>query len=287
MTLTGVRRQGQVAPYACFPYGAVALIAVDFGYTDSHHAHDTYVCLMTSLPLYKEVRDQIVESLVHSEWQPGELLPSEKELAKRFAVAISTIRAAIGELVSANILVRKQGKGTFVAHHSDRGSRYRFFNVMRNGGGKEPFVRTLLSIKREKANGEALRAFEFPAGRSAEVFRVRMKLNCRGPAFAVADGVVPAHLFPNLDRDGIPDGNTSLYAMYQERFGVNIVRVAEELYAVKASAWVAKALSMPTGEPLLEVRRTGYTFNEVAVEQRTTWIHTQDYHYVVTQGAQG
>lgn len=243
---------------------------------------------MTAMPLYKEVRDQIVESLVGAEWQPGELLPSEKQLAQRFSVAISTIRAAIGELVASKILVRKQGKGTFVAHHSDRGSRYRFFNVVNNNGGKEPFDRMLLSITKEKADANALRIFQLPANqRGGDVHRMRIKLSARGPAFAVAEIAVPAHLFPNLDASGVPDGDESLYALYQEKYGVNIIRVVEKIFAVKASASVVKTLSLTAGEPVLEVRRIGYTFNDVAVEQRTTWIHTKHYHYLVTQGASG
>ncbi len=243
---------------------------------------------MPATPLYKEVRDQIVESLVRSEWQPGELLPSERELAKRFSVAISTIRAAIGELVASDILVRQQGKGTFVAHHSDRASRYRFFNVVRNNGDKEPFQRKLLSLRKEKADPQAIRAFGLEAPRrGGDIFRMRIKLSAHGPAFAVADVAVPVHLFPNLDVDGIPDGGESLYALYQEKYGVNIIRVVEDLYAVPSSVSVAKALSLAPGAPVLEVRRTAFTFNDVAVEQRITWINTADYHYLVAHGAQG
>jgi len=244
--------------------------------------------MLNNVPLYKEVRDQIVRSLVRSEWQPGDVLPSEKELAKRFSVAISTIRAAVGELVAANILVRKQGKGTFVAHHNNPTQLYRFFNVVRNHGGKEPFMRKLLSMVKERADHEAIRVFGLTnARRGGDIYRIRIRLSAHGPAFAIADVVLPVHLFPNLKEEHIPDGPQGLYAVYQEKYGVNIVRVVEELFAVGASARVARALSLDPGEPLLEVRRTGYTFNDVAVEQRTTWIHTSNYHYHVTQGATG
>ena len=244
---------------------------------------------MTSTPLYREVRDQIVQSLVRSEWQPGEPLPSEKELAKRYFVAISTVRAAIGDLVDSDVLVRKQGKGTFVNQHNFRGSRYRFFNVVPNRGAKEPFNRKLISIRKEKADAEAIRTFGLHTTRSGggDMYRMRIKLSARGQAFAVADVVVPIHLFKNLDVNGIPNGDESLYTLYQQKYGVNIIRVVEQLYAVKASSSVAKALSLLPDEPVLEVRRIGYTFYDVAVEQRTTWIQTRDYHYLVTQGAPG
>ncbi len=177
---------------------------------------------MPGIPLYKEVRDQIVQSLVKSEWQPGDPIPSEKELSKRYAVAISTVRAAISELVASDILIRKQGKGTFVAHHSSKGSHYRFFNVVRNNGGKKAFNRRLLSIRKEKADADAIRTFGLrPARRGGDVYRMRIKLSTDGPPFAYAEVVLPVHLFPTLEDDGIPDGPESLYALYQERYGVN------------------------------------------------------------------
>ena len=242
---------------------------------------------MPTLPLYKEIRDQLVESLVRQQWRPGEVLPSEKDLAKQFSVAVSTIRSAIAELVDANILVRKQGKGTYVTHHGVRGGRYRFFNVVNASGVKEPFYRTLISIKVEKAGVDALRVFEFPKStRQPEVYRIRFKLSGEGPPFSMAEVILPCHFFRDLEREAIVDGDESLYALYQQRFGVNIVQVVEHLFAVKAPALVARALSLPADEPVLEIRRTGYTYNNVAVEQRTTWIHTSDFHYFVTQGAQ-
>jgi GntR family transcriptional regulator len=167
-----------------------------------------------------------------------------------------------------------------------RGGRYRFFNVVNANGAKESFRRTLISVKVEKAGTDALRLFEFPQGtRQPDVYRIRFKLGSTGPAFSVAEVVLPWHLFPNLERETILDGDESLYALYQERFGVNIVQVVEHVFAVKAPAQVARALSLPADEPVLEIRRTGFTYNNVAVEQRTTWIHTRDFHYFVTQGA--
>jgi GntR family transcriptional regulator len=117
--------------------------------------------------------------------------------------------------------------------------------------------------------------FELPRGRSRDVHRVRLRLRARGIAFAFAEATLPTHLFPDLDNDALPDGDVSLYAIYQARYGVNIIRVVEDLYAVRATATVARALGLAGGEPVLEVRRVAYTFNDAAVERRTTWIHTR------------
>src|SRR5690349_8982230 len=65
-------------------------------------------------PLYKQVRASLVDSLCRGEWKPGDALPNERSLAERYGVGVATIRAAIGELAAMHVLVRRQGKGTFV-----------------------------------------------------------------------------------------------------------------------------------------------------------------------------
>ena len=68
----------------------------------------------TFSPLYKQIRSLIVQALEAGDWQPGQAIPSEQELALRFGVSQGTVRKAVDELAAENILVRKQGKGTFV-----------------------------------------------------------------------------------------------------------------------------------------------------------------------------
>lgn len=70
-------------------------------------------------PLYKEVKLRLTRGLAAGEWKPGEAIPSEARLAERFNVSIGTIRKAIDELVAERILVRQQGRGTFVASHTE------------------------------------------------------------------------------------------------------------------------------------------------------------------------
>jgi len=243
---------------------------------------------MPSQPLYKQVKDEIVENLVRNEWRPGEMLPSEKQLAARFNVGVSTIRAAVGELATSGVLVRTQGKGTYVAHHSERGNAYRFFNVVCNDGRREPFHRELLSMRKERADVKTAARLQISTDRRApDIYRLRIKLSATYPAFACAEIVVPAKLFLGIDTKAVPDGPTSLYGLYQARYGVNIIRVEEEVFAVRAAASVARTLGIKPSEPVLQIERLAFTFNEVPVELRTTWVHTRHYHYRIVQGALG
>ena len=129
---------------------------------------------MPSQPLYKQVKDQIVESLIRNEWRPGKMIPSEKPLAARYEVGISTVRAATGELAASGVLIRARGKGTYVAHHSARDNTYRFFNVVRNNGDKEPFYRERLSLRKERADVNTAARLRFPHGRrSPQIYRLK------------------------------------------------------------------------------------------------------------------
>ncbi|TAG76860.1 MAG: GntR family transcriptional regulator, partial [Burkholderiales bacterium] len=66
-------------------------------------------------PLYKGVQRALLDQLSSGALKPGQLIPSERELATEFAVSIGTLRKAIDDLVEQRILIRQQGKGTFVA----------------------------------------------------------------------------------------------------------------------------------------------------------------------------
>jgi len=85
-------------------------------------------------PLYQQIKGLITRSLQAGEWRPGEAIPSEMELAGRFKVSQGTVRKAIDELATDNLLVRRQGKGTFVATHAAQHMPYRFLKLMPDQG---------------------------------------------------------------------------------------------------------------------------------------------------------
>ena len=121
---------------------------------------------MSRLPLYKVVKNNIVQSLIDGEWRPGDMMPSEPRLAERYAVGINTLRAAISELVAANILLRHQGKGTFVSKHASNQGIYRFFNLVRPDGQRELPVRQLISLKPSVADNKTADLLQLPRGRN-------------------------------------------------------------------------------------------------------------------------
>jgi GntR family transcriptional regulator len=235
-------------------------------------------------PLYKHVKNRIVDALRQGEWKPGELLPSEAKLAALFDVGISTVRAAVGELSHAGLVVRRQGKGTFVALHDER-SVYRFFNVVRDGGAKELPVSHLVGLSRALADDATADLLRLPrAPKRHEVYRIRNVLKIGETPVVVSDVQVPAALMPGLTAELLREGGRTLYAAFQRHFGVTIVKISEQLKAGVADAIAAKHLDLEPGDPVLEVRRVAYSFERRPVEVRRSQIDTRFTHYSFEQG---
>ncbi|HOE43379.1 MAG TPA: GntR family transcriptional regulator, partial [Rhodoferax sp.] len=87
-------------------------------------------------PLYQQIKGLILNSLRVGEWKPGEGIPSEMDLAARFRVSQGTVRKAIDELAAENLLLRRQGKGTFVATHAEQQVQFRFLKLVPDSGNR-------------------------------------------------------------------------------------------------------------------------------------------------------
>ena len=83
----------------------------------------------TFSPLYLQIKTLITRGLQAGEWKPGDAIPSEGDLAKRFGVSQGTVRKAIDAMASENLLIRRQGKGTYVATHHEARAQFRFLRL--------------------------------------------------------------------------------------------------------------------------------------------------------------
>ena len=247
----------------------------------------SHAALHAREPLHQQVRDQIIRGLAQGEWKPGEVLPNEARLAERFRVSVSTIRAAIGHLVAAKVLARKQGKGTFVSLHAERRSIYQFFHVVRNDGVKELPVSEVLFLKRGRADDATADLLHLPrkAG-AAEVYKIRNVLKVGGVPAVLSDITIPCALLPGLTEATLRSAGPTLYAVYQTRFGLNIVRTVEHLRAGRTDGAAAKAFGIDVHDPVLHIERTAYTYNDVPVEVRRSRVDTRNFFYLYDQADQ-
>ena len=228
-------------------------------------------------PIYKEVKRRMQAALAAGEWKPGEAIPAEPRLAERFGIAIGTLRKAIDELVAENVLLRQQGRGTFVAQHTRDRMLFLFFNIIRHDGAKEYPQVGLVSFRRTRADDEA--AGRLQLAPRAPVFAYRNALQLGGRPVIVDDITVPAELFAGLTAERLRTRTNTIYHLYQHGFGLSVVRTAETVRAVGAPADVARLLDVPEGSPLLSIRRTAYTLDDSPVEFRRSYVNTAEHEY--------
>lgn len=228
--------------------------------------------------LYEQVRARLIEGISAGEWRAGEAIPTEGELAATFAVAIGTVRKAVDSLVAGQVLVRRQGKGTFVTAHDGRRLMFHFFHIVGRDGAKAyPEVRTL-TFRRDRASAEEAAALAVAP--LDKVIRIRNLLSLGGEPAIVDDITLPAELFPGLTEKIFLARDNTIYHLYQSRYGINVLRTDERLRAVLAPRDVAQQLRVAPGAPLLEIRRVALTFRERPVELRVSRVNSarHDYH---------
>jgi GntR family transcriptional regulator len=240
---------------------------------------------MLAAPLYKEVKRQLTKELSRGAWQPGEALPSESRLAERFEVSIGTLRKAIDELVAERIVVRHQGRGTFVATHSQSRLLFHFFHIVPREGDKEyPSTRTL-SFRRARARPEEAKKLALASGEP--VFHVRNLLSLAGKPVIVDDLTLPRRLFRDLTERLLTERDNTIYHLYQTRYGINVLRTSERLRAALAQGEIARLLGVRAGAPLLEIHRVALTYHNAPVELRHSFVNTAEHDYFSDLGKQG
>ncbi len=229
-------------------------------------------------PLYLQIKDLLVGSLAAGEWPPGEAIPSEIELAARYGVSQGTVRKAIAALAADNLVVRKQGKGTFVATHTEEAqSTFRFLRVRADDGHDEHPGNRLMEVKRGKVAAEVAGLLHLEAG--DPVVLIRRVLEWSGKPVVLDEITLPATLFRGLTRAKLVAYPGSMYGFFETRFGVRMLNAQERLKAVPAEPAAAAALSVALGSPLLAVERVAFTFGGRPVEFRRGLCTTLAHHY--------
>lgn len=225
-------------------------------------------------PLYKQVRDALVKRIADGVWQPGQLLPSEPDIALNLGVSAGTVRKALDEMTADNLVVRRQGRGTYVAKHDEARILFQFFKLVPDSGDRHfPESRVLRVELCHKA--EAAERLGLPGtAQLLTLDRVRLL----GGAVCVFERIfLPSAFFPNLETREIPN---NLYELYATEFGVTIGEASEHLKAVAATANEAQYLQVEVGDPLLRIDRLAFSIDKRRVEWRISICRTDKIHYV-------
>ena len=228
-------------------------------------------------PLYQQIKGLITRELQAGVWKPGEAIPSELDLAARFKVSQGTVRKAIDDLAADNLLVRRQGKGTFVATHAEERIQYRFLRLMPDDGVARSMERRLIDCRRVRAPADVARALEVKSGDA--VVQLRRLLLSDGRPVVLDEIWLPGTLFKGLTAERLADYKGPMYGMFEAEFGVRMIRAEEKIRALAAEPSVAEWLAVKPGAPLLSVERLSFTYGDKPVELRRGLYQTDQHFY--------
>ncbi|MBS0446547.1 MAG: GntR family transcriptional regulator [Proteobacteria bacterium] len=230
------------------------------------------------MPLYRVAKRALLQAIESGSCAPGAALPSETVLAASLGVSIGTLRRAVDELVSEHLLVRRQGRGTFVATHTADRFLFQFFHVERGDGLREAPQVDLVSFERLRADEDAAAALHLRSGDT--VIQIENRLRLQGRAVVYDRLVLPAPLFKGLTEKRLSERPATIYRLYQSEFGITVVHAHERARAVAADRTAARVLGVAPGAPVMQVRRTALTFGDRPVEYRVSVIDTTRHDYV-------
>ena len=239
--------------------------------------------LPLDVPLYKDVKRRLTDALTRGDWKPGAAIPAERRLSERFRISVGTVRKAIDELVAENILIRQQGRGTFVASHNREREVFYFLHVVPQHGPKQYPEVQLQAFARGKADRMTAEALAIEPGDA--VIRIRNVLRLDGVPVIVDDIALPALRFAGLTERQFGERRSTIYNLYQEAFGISVVKTRERVRATPADDASAALLAVTPATPLLQIRRVALTYRDAPVEHRVSLVNTERHEYWAEIGA--
>jgi len=231
----------------------------------------------TFSPLYQQIKALITQSLQSGEWKPGEMIPSEVELANRYKVSQGTVRKAIDELAADNLVMRRQGKGTFVATHHEARAHIRFLRLRPDEGTPHYPESRFLEVKRLRAPADVARLLDLKSG-DATVYIKRLQ-SFDGVPTIVEELWLPGVLFKGLTAERLSEYKGPMYGLFESEFGTRMIRADEKVRAVCATDEEAVLLNVAAGTPLLSAERVSFTYGDKPVELRRGLYLTTRHHY--------
>lgn len=229
------------------------------------------------LPLYYRVRETLRDRIEAGEWKPGDLIPPESKLLEAFGVSRATIRQALLDLVRDGLLVRKQGRGTFVAVRKIAEPLPRLVSFSEEMI-REGLVPSTRAIKVERVREAPRRVVEALRVSPADEFLRLERVRC-------ADGqpivLLVSYLPASLGIDPNEDFSSSLYALLEGKYAIELGEALQIIEAGAADDHVAAQLEIAEGDPVLIIRRGLFARDERPVEYVEGFYPADRYHYTV------
>ena len=232
------------------------------------------------VPLYYQVEHVIRQRITSGEYAPGSQIPSENELSREMGVSRVTVREALRELVRDNMLVKVQGKGTFVAQHPSTG-----LPAMKFTGFLEELYDQVqkvsvkeVEISRVPVTDELRKLLKLDPAES-ELFRIKRLRHVNDAPYAFTINFLPVEIGQQIREKELL--RVPLLWILQEELKIPITRAHETVEAAAADPEVAERLDIPLLSPVMHVKRVMYTEPDRPLELVESYYRADRYQYSV------
>lgn len=226
-------------------------------------------------PLYHQIKENVTRQIVSGRWRSDHALPSETDLCAHFGVSRGTLRRALHDLENQGLIVRRQGRGTFVAKPKFEGSVLGSYRNFRVGALPHDPVSRLLGIERKRASPDVQRLLQL--GKREDIYEVRRIQFMEGVPITLSNSFIPTALAPGLHKSDIE--HEHFYGLLEQRYGLAFLRAEEFLEPVLADDFVAGHLEVEEGAPVFLVERHSFMVDDKPGEFRQAYMRGDRYRY--------
>lgn len=238
-----------------------------------HFGHDE------RLPLYQRLRDEMLAKITVGQWLPGDAIPTEAELTRQYGVAVGTVRKAVDTLVGEGLLVRAQGRGTFVRRPNFDGSLFRFFRQV-NSSGQSQIPQSLILTRTQQIPDAHVRQALNLAEHVPTIRLERLRLMEGRPLFHEQIWL-PLTPFSTLLEIDLGDFGPLLYPFYEEHCGMRVASARETLTVTSADEELAGILEVAAQSPVVVVERVALGYDRQPLEYRLSRGAAETFRYQV------
>lgn len=233
----------------------------------------------SKIPLYVQIKEIIAEDIRTGNLQPGQSIPPESVLSEQYAVSRATVRQAVTELVHLGLLVRQQGRGTFVNKpkiETRLRNLYSFSqDMIERGARPESRVIEFEIVLPKPAVKEKL-----DLGEGELVVKlVRLRL-VDDELIMLETTFVPHRHFSRLTQEEVQN-HKSLYSLFEEKYDIKMDHVVDYFEPILVDDFSSKMLEVPVGAPALYIERIGYMDKDVRVELSQSIVRGDRCRYFV------
>lgn len=235
----------------------------------------------TSTPLYEQMKISIKRDIERKKYAPGDRMPSEPELEEQYHVSRITVRRAIKELCDENVLLKRQGKGTFVIDEDNTAARLDqeplgfHESIRRNGKSARSEV-----IKKEIIKVEKEYACDLEIDPDDDVIFLQRVMYADKKPIMIDNSYIPLKRFPKIFEKLTED--FSLVEILEKDYGVKLEKYYRVLKVQKANEEMSQLLKCQLDDPVFDLFKLTFDACGNAQYISISLLNGADTYYVMS-----